>query len=83
MTSFFVFVVWVHDSFSICSPKSVSLYDPGGGDVVLTAEQVRECLHRMSKMTEAGKRLWLTTREMGFALEREDNEMVEARDHND
>jgi hypothetical protein len=57
--------------------------DPGGGDVVLTAEQVRECLHRMSKMTEAGKRLWLTTREMGFALEREDNEMEEARDCKD
>ena len=57
--------------------------DPSGGDVVLTAEQVRGCLHRMSEMTKEGKRLWLTTREMDFALEREDNEVEEARDRKD
>ena len=59
--------------------------DPSGGDVVLTAEQVRGCLRQMRKMTEANKRLWLTTvtREMGFALEREDNEVEEARDRKD
>ena len=57
--------------------------DPSGGDVVLTAEQVRGCLRQMREMTEANKRLWLTTREMGFALEREDNEVEEARDRKD
>ena len=67
----------------ICGIGGRSTDDPSGVDVVLTAEQVRGCLNRMSKMTEAGKRLWLTTREMGFALKREDNGMEEARDRKD
>ena len=70
--------------FRNADPRYAGLEDdPSGGDVVLTAEQVRGCLRQMREMTEANKRLWLTTREMGFALEREDNEVEEARDRKD
>ena len=50
--------------------------DPCGGEVVYTIQEIRTLL---SSQHDDAKR-WLITRQMGWALTREENELVNARD---
>ena len=54
--------------------------DRSGGDVVMDAGMLRQVLQYTSALAENDMMLWLTTGEMGYALEAEHTELVEERD---
>ena len=51
-----------------------------GGDVLLDAGHVRKVLEGMMRLEETEMVVWLTTKEMGHALEAEVDELIEERD---
>ena len=54
--------------------------DRSGGDIILDVGAVRKILGGMKTLTEDDMTVWLTTREMGFALAAEQDELAEAKD---
>ena len=54
--------------------------DRSGGDIILDVGAVRKILGGMKTLTEDDMTVWLTTREMGFALTAEQDELAEAKD---
>ena len=67
--------------FSAADPRYIGQPDnANGGDIILTVNQVRQIL-----TCEAGKHnqpqcMWLTSRQMGWSLTQEDDEIVEVRE---
>ena len=51
-----------------------------GGDVLLDAGRLRKVLEAMIALEESEMTVWLTTKEMGYALEAESDELIEERD---
>ena len=48
-----------------------------GGDVLLDASRLRKVLEAMIALEESEMTVWLTTKEMGYALEAESDELIE------
>ena len=51
-----------------------------GRDVLLDAGRLRKVLEAMIALEESEMTVWLTTKEMGYALEAESDELIEERD---
>ena len=54
--------------------------DVSGGDVILDCDEIRSLLKTEASAASGATSLWLTTRDMGWSLTAENNEVEESRD---